>query len=68
MIKHLRKTVLKIVCAFCKKEMGEKDSQGQEGVTSSICEECWVKHFPGVPYPREVEKSKGTKVGDEAQT
>ena len=46
-------TVLKIFCMYCNKEIGEKDGEGVEGVTASIYEECWAKHFPGVPYPRE---------------
>lgn len=54
-------TVLKIVCMFCKKEMGEQGGGGVEGVSSSICEECWAKHFPGVPYPREDDQSRRGK-------
>lgn len=30
---------MKVVCAWCKKEMGEKDSD-REGVSHGICEEC----------------------------
>ena len=34
---------MKIVCAWCGKEMGEKDGEGEEGVTHSLCEECLAK-------------------------
>ena len=34
---------MKIVCAWCSKDMGEKDSKGQEGVSHGICEECLDK-------------------------
>lgn len=46
-------TILKIVCMYCKKDMGEKDGEGVEGTSSSICKECWEEHFPGVPYSEE---------------
>jgi len=31
---------IKIVCAWCEKDMGEKDGGGVEGVSHGICEEC----------------------------
>lgn len=37
--------------------MGEVDGEGQEGITSTICRECWEKRFPGVPYPEGEETS-----------
>jgi len=54
------KTIMKIICAWCRKDMGEKDGEGQEGITSTICEECWAKRFPGVPYPEEGEENSAT--------
>ena len=47
------KTILKIECMDCRKVMGEKDGQGTEGTSHSICPECWEVRFPGVPYPGE---------------
>jgi hypothetical protein len=35
--------MLKIICAWCGLDMGEKDGQGQTGVTHSICPECLAK-------------------------
>jgi len=34
---------MKIVCAWCGKEMGEKEGEGIEGATHSICDECLEK-------------------------
>jgi len=34
------KTTLKIVCMWCGKDMGEKDGEGVEGTSHSICEAC----------------------------
>lgn len=34
-------SVMKIVCAWCGANMGEKDGEGTEGITSSICRECF---------------------------
>jgi len=51
-------TKLKIICAWCGKDMGEKDGRGQTGVTSSMCEQCWERYRPGVPYPKEENKVK----------
>jgi len=31
---------LKMVCAWCGKDMGEKEGEGIEGISHSICEEC----------------------------
>ena len=46
-------TKLKIRCAWCKTDMGEKDGKGQTGVTGGMCERCWERLFPGKPYPEE---------------
>ena len=34
---------MKIVCAWCGEEMGEKDGEGIDGVSHSICESCLSK-------------------------
>jgi len=34
---------MKIVCAWCGKDMGEKDGEGVEGPSHSVCEECLDK-------------------------
>ena len=31
---------MKIVCAWCEKDMGEKEGEGIEGISHSVCEEC----------------------------
>ena len=36
-------TMLKIRCAWCGEDMGEKDGQGAEGTTDSICPKCSQK-------------------------
>lgn len=46
-------TVLKIVCSGCDKDMGEKDGKGVEGISSSICQDCWEERYPQWPYPSE---------------
>lgn len=38
-------TVLKIICMVCHKPMGEKDGEGIEGVTSSICPKCALDYY-----------------------
>ena len=38
-----RKTTLKIQCAWCGKDMGEKDGEGIEGTSHSICQDCLDK-------------------------
>ena len=40
-------TVLKIVCAWCGADMGEKDGEGVEGISHGMCEECEVKFERG---------------------
>lgn len=35
-----RRTTLKIQCAWCGKDMGEKDGEGVEGTSHSICQHC----------------------------
>lgn len=37
---------MKIECAWCGKNMGEKDGEGIEGVSHSVCEECYEKMTP----------------------
>ena len=42
---------VKVTCAWCGKDMGEKDGRGVEGVSHGICEECQKKHFPAMDIP-----------------
>lgn len=39
-------TKLTIACGWCGKHMGEKDGQGVEGTTTSICDDCLLHNFP----------------------
>ena len=34
---------MKIMCAWCGKDLGEKDGKGEEGISHSICEKCLDK-------------------------
>lgn len=34
---------MKIICAWCDKDMGEVDGEGVEGVSHGICDECLKK-------------------------
>ena len=52
-------TTLKIICDWCRRDMGEKDGGGQSGETGGMCPDCWAKLFPGEPYPREEEVKDG---------
>lgn len=49
------KTILKIQCMHCRKDMGEKDGKGTEGTSHSICKECWMDRYPQYHYPDEKE-------------
>ena len=42
---------LKVVCAWCGKDIGEKDGQGQEGISHGMCDECYVKWREENPKP-----------------
>ncbi len=41
----MKKTILHVVCAWCKKSMGTKDGQGVEGISHTICEDCKKKFY-----------------------
>lgn len=41
----MKKTRLKIVCAWCNKTIGYKDGKGVNGITHGICRKCQKKHF-----------------------
>jgi len=34
---------MKIVCASCNKDMGDKDGKGVEGVSHGLCPECLAR-------------------------
>jgi len=34
---------MKIVCSWCGKVMGEKDGEGIDGISHSVCDECYTK-------------------------
>lgn len=42
---------MKVACAWCGKDMDEKDGRGVEGTSHGICEECENKHFPEMTIP-----------------
>ena len=52
---------MKIVCAWCGKDMGEKDGKGIEGISHSICPKCLVKLLVKV-------ESKSSTRGDKSVT
>ena len=56
----VRETAVKVVCAWCKKEMGEKPLLEDLTTTHSICESCLAKTlksaFPPVSPPPEVKE------------
>ncbi|KKM14459.1 hypothetical protein LCGC14_1705880 [marine sediment metagenome] len=33
-------SVLKSICAWCQKDLGDKDGEGVEGISHGICEDC----------------------------
>ena len=37
------KTILTVICAWCGKDMGEKDGQGVSGVSHGMCPDCYSK-------------------------
>ena len=37
---------MKIVCAWCKKDMGIKKGGKKEEISHGICKECYEKFFP----------------------
>lgn len=43
-------TILKVVCMYCKADMGEKDGQGVSGVSHGICRGCWEERYPDQDY------------------
>lgn len=36
---------MKVVCAWCNKELGEKEPLEDTSITHSICDECKNKYF-----------------------
>ena len=32
---------MKIVCAWCGRDIGEKDGKGVEGISHGVCKECF---------------------------
>ena len=39
-------TVIRVICGWCGKNMGEKDGQGIEGESHGICDNCLNRYFP----------------------
>ncbi len=55
-------TKMQRVCAWCGKDLGEIEAEGQTGTTHGICEECKEKelakireHYPGMTVERAIE-------------
>lgn len=47
----MKGSVIQVVCAWCGADMGEKDGEGQEGISHGICEECLGKFKQENPEP-----------------
>lgn len=39
-------TIIQVACGWCGKSLGEKDGEGQSGVSHGICPTCSEKYFP----------------------
>ncbi len=52
---------MKIVCAWCNKNMGEKNGRGVDGVTHGICKQCFAK------FMAKVEGTIGARGGQDEQ-
>ena len=37
---------LMVVCAWCQKELEEKEGEGTEGESHGICDDCLRQYFP----------------------
>ena len=48
-----RSQEMKIMCAWCSKDLGEKPPFDDPRVTHSICKECKDKHFGEGNYAKE---------------
>ena len=43
---------MKIKCAWCGKDMGEKDGKGVRGVSHGICRDCYNKFIAKIKADR----------------
>ena len=34
-------SIIKIICGTCKRDLGEKDGEGQTGISHGMCAECF---------------------------
>lgn len=39
-------TVIRVICGWCGKKIGEKDGHGTEGRIYGICDKCLARNFP----------------------
>jgi hypothetical protein len=42
---------MKVVCAWCKKPLGEKPPFGDLTVTHGICPDCYKKEMQAIGFP-----------------
>jgi len=53
---------MKVVCAWCQKDMGEKPPYEDKGVTHGICPECQKKYFPRLAMTTKIGGDKIQKI------
>jgi len=50
-------TTMKVVCAWCGADLGEKDGKGEDGISHGMCDKCFAKvrsrKAKGQPYDEE---------------
>ncbi len=44
----MKKTVIRVICAWCNMHMYDKDGQGVEGISHAICEDCKKKFIEDI--------------------
>ncbi len=52
---------MKITCAWCGNDIGEKDGEGIEGASHGICEECFSKLKAKAGEGSSVESAENTQ-------
>jgi len=50
---------MKRVCAWCGKDMGEKEPLDDDSVTHAICKDCRREEFRGEKSNRDIERLRG---------
>jgi hypothetical protein len=61
---------MKVICAWCKKDLGDKEPLEEKTISHSICENCYssiIDSIPSMPLSKDMHTLEGLDLGSHGE-